>query len=84
MEEYNANCDSADRTDAGPNRVGRTYSDGLGGFGKQAHTCNRKNNKSGNPQPPLGAGDCFGTSEAISKADFTQSGDNQYNPVHDI
>ena len=84
MEEYNANCDSADRTDACPDRVGRSYGYGLCGFGKQAHACNRKNNKSSNPQPPLRAGDSFGSPETISKPDFTQSGDNQNNPVHDI
>lgn len=84
MEKQYADNDSAHGTDAGPDRVGRTYSDGLRCLGKQAHACNRKNNKSGNPQPPLGAGDSLGAPETISKPDFTQSGDNQYNPVHDI
>lgn len=84
MEKQYADNDSAHGTDAGPDRVGRTYSNGLRSLGKQAHACNRKNNKSGNPQPPLGAGDCFGSSKTISKANLTQSGDNQNNPVHDI
>lgn len=84
MEKQYADSDSADRTDACPDRVGRSYGDGLCGFGKQAHACNRENNKSCNPQPPLGGGDSLGAPETISKPDFTQSGDNQNNPVHDI
>ncbi len=61
---------------AGPYGIGCTYRQALRGFGQQSHTHNCKHQETGYPAPPGKAVSAFCPSEAVSKADLAETGNN--------
>lgn len=76
MEKEYSYQNRSNRTNAGPYGISSAYGQTLRGFGQQPHTHNGKHQEAGHPAPPSQAFNGFCPSEAVSKADLAEAGNN--------
>jgi hypothetical protein len=82
MKKQNANQSGSHSPYAGPNGIGSAYGEALRGFGQQQHARHGEQQESAHPSPPGKTLNGLGTTETISKANLTEAGDNENNPIH--
>ena len=76
MKKEYSHQNSSERPYTSPYGIGCAYRQTLCGFSQQSHTYNCKHKESGHPSQPRETFDGFCPSEAVSKANLAEAGDN--------